>query len=404
MSRRAVLAVAGGLALVPRTVLARDGAMHFSAPPWSSYHSMERRQTEATRQLMPPEIPAPGTWREDMDHAHLAGLATAASLLDRPEDDPARQFVLTPGGLAALLSANSFAPVVSRDRMDETVVLFALRGCTVADPTQVGRPLEAVELTVSGLDYLTPRCVLGVWRRTEERIAVFAGSTVPNRHALGLQAAAFARGEGRGQVWRIANVLPTGRHEYTVGSHGGWQPAALRSADLAGRATIQPAMRSSSGSLAWRDLTLDPGVVLDNLHPALAPASDRYGAEFSSEGCLTLAEREPPARWSARPPDWQAFSTLGDLTPRPRRARRIHSLALLTGAEAWLAAQGEAAVRLRYGSRGPAVTALRETLRLPGGAVFDMPVLQRWLASGAAGPVAFAVDDPPGEAVVSLTS
>lgn len=389
ISRRTALAGAAGLALVPEKAMARDDHQRFSAPPWANYRSGERRQLEAARHLSPKVIPAETSWRDDMDHSHLADVGSVAALLDRPVDDAARRFVLTPEALAALLDANELGPIEAPWRLDATLVLFALRACTIVDPAQTGLPSDAVELSVAAIDHLRPQCVLGVWRRADNRLAVFSGSTVPNRHALTMQAAAFSRaGPGR-PVWRIANVLPTGRHEFTVGAHGGWQPTALRSAGLSGTATIQPALRSSTGLLAWRDLTLDPGAVLDNIHPAVTPAN-AHGASFSSEGCLTLAEREPPLRWSARPPDWHNFLNLAEVRHRPHRERRIHSLALLTGADAWQAAQGNAASRLRYGSRGPRVATLRHAMGLRSGDTFDAAMLHRWMTSGeGAAPVAF---------------
>lgn len=393
ISRRMALAGAVGVALVPTAVRASDGSHRFSAPPWASYPSVERRQVEAARLLTAEQVTAGISWRNDMDHSHLAGVEGVATLLDRPADDPARRFVLTPEILGVLLSANDLSPIESPRRMDATLVLFALRACTIVDQTQVGLPLEAVELSVTETDHLRPKCVLGVWRRADNRVAVFSGSTVPNRYALTLQAAAFVRAGAGGPVWRIANVLPTGRHDFTVGAHGGWQPTAFRSADLSGAATIQPALRSSTGQLAWRDLTLDAGTVLDNIHPAVTPA-DAHGAAFSSEGCLTLAERAPPLRWTARPPDWKTFLAMAEVRHRPNRERRIHSLALLTGAEAWLAAQGSAASRLRYGSRGPGVAALRQAMTMRGGDTFDAAMLHRWMTAGdGAAPVAFRNGD-----------
>lgn len=392
ISRRAVLAGVS-LGLIPDTGRAGDERRHFSPPPWANLRSIERRQAEAARRLAPNGVIAGTNWRDDMDHSHLADVRSIATVLDGPADDPARRFVLTPRILGALLAANDLAPIEAPRRMDGTLVLFALRACTIVDPAQVGLPLEAVELSVSETDHLRPRCVLGVWRRADDRLAVFSGSTVPNRHALTLQAAAFARAGAGRPVWRIANVLPTGRHDFTVGAHGEWQPTALRSAGLTGAAIIQPALRSSSGLLAWRDLTLDAGAVLDNIHPAVTPA-DAHGAAFSSEGCLTLAEREPPLRWTARPPDWQTFLALAEARRRPVRESRIHSLALLTGSDAWLAAEGNPAPRLRYGSRGPRVATLRQTMALPGGDTFDAAMLGRWMTTGeGAPPVAFPDGD-----------
>lgn len=396
ISRRAALSGAAGFALVPDKVMARDDHQRFSAPPWANYRSVERRQIEAARRLSPNVIAAVTSWRDDMDHSHMADDGNVATLLDQPVNDTAKRFVLTPEVLAALLDANELGPIEAPWRLDATLVLFALRACTIVDPGQTGLPLNAVELSVAEIDHLRPQCVLGVWRRSDNRIAVFSGSTVPNRHALTMQAAAFSRaGPGR-PVWRIANVLPTGRHEFTVGAHGGWQPTALRSASLSGIATIQPALRSSTGLLAWRDLTLDAGAVLDNVHPAVTPAN-AHGASFSSEGCLTLAERAPPLRWSARPPDWHNFLDLAEVRHRPHRERRIHSLALLTGADAWQAAQGNAVFRLRYGSRGPRVATLRHAMGLRAGDTFDAAMLHRWMTAGeGAAPVAFGEGDGHG--------
>lgn len=389
MSRRAVLAGAAGMALVPKPVRASDRSLRFSAPPWADYRSVERRQFEAARQLTPQAVTAGASWRNDMDHSHLADVGDAATLLDRPADDPARRFVLTPEVLGTLLSVNELTPIESPRRMDATLVLFALRACAVVDPARIGTPLDAVELSVVELDHLRPRCVLGVWHRIDNRIAVFSGSTVPNRHALALQASAFARAEAGGPVWRIANILPTGRHDFTVGSHGGWQPAALRSAGLNGVPIIQPALRSSTGRLNWQDLTLDAGAVLDNIHPAVTPV-DAHGAAFSSEGCMTLAERVPPLRWSARPPDWKTFAFMAEMRQRPVGERRIYSLALLTGADAWLAAWGSPAPRLRYGSRGPGVANLGQAMAMRAGDTFDVAMLHRWMTVGeGAAPVAF---------------
>lgn len=383
VTRRAALAGAAGALLVPAAANASGPSWRFAPPPWDAYRSGDQRNREAARLLPPGEVAAGARWRDDLDHSHLAAVKAAATLLDLPTEDPGRRFRLTPGALAVLLSANSMAPIETPRRMDGTLMLFALRGRVVADPAQIGLPLEAVDLSVAEVDHQSPRCVLGVWHRADSRIAVFAGSTVANRHAMALQARAFARARAGGPVWRIANVLPTGRHDFTVGDHGGWHPAALRGA------ARQPALRSSTGRLAWRDLTLDVAAVMDNIHPAKTP-EDPQGAAFSSYGCLTVAERRPPTTWSLQPPDWRTFATLADVRPHGR----VHGLALLTGGEAWLAVQGTPAPRLRYGSKGSHVTALRRAMGLAGGDAFDTAMLQRWLSAGAgAAPVVLREGD-----------
>lgn len=377
LTRRAALC--GAVLGLPSIAWAAPGAPVFGSPPWAGYRSPARRQTETRQHLSGPEPSlAAVAWRDDLDLFPLSGLAAAAKLLDRPAEDPVRAFRLTPKGVAALFAANALEPVETRERMDGDLMLFALRGCTLIDPAQTGVLAKAVDLSVQPVDHLSPRCVLGVWRQDLDRIAVFAGSTVPNRWAMAMQAAAFAR-PGH-TVWRMANVLATGRHDFIVGSHGGWEPAALVSANLRGQAVPQPAFRSRSGALRKADMVLDPVVVLDNVHPAVTP-NDPQGAAFSSEGCLTLAERTPPETWMARPPDWVMFSELARIRRQPARRRRLYGLVLLTGAEAWLAARGEAVERVRYGSRGPAVRSLLERSGLGAGDVMDMTAYARISAS-----------------------
>src|SRR6185436_8526174 len=55
-------------------------------------------------------------------------------------------------------------------------------------------------------------CVIGVYRRGTRQLAVFPGSTVPNRALMERQ-----RASGSGAT--IANLLPTGCYTYHVGQH-----------------------------------------------------------------------------------------------------------------------------------------------------------------------------------------
>lgn len=377
MTRRAALAAAALAA--PSFAWATPEVRVFAQPPWAGYRSSARRQLEAMQQLSASNLVVPATeWRADLDLSALADHPAAIKLLDRAEDDPARQFRLTTRSLAALFTANGLDPVEARERMDEQLILFALRGCILVDPAVTGLPVKEVALSVQPVDHVAPRCIIGAWHRDQRRIAVFSGSTVPNRWAMAMQAAAFAQ-PGR-TVWRMANVLATGRHDFIVGAHGGWQPSALISAGRDGRAIPQPAFRSKSGALAKAEMVLDPVVVLDNVHPALTPA-DPQGAAFSSEGCLTLAERTPPETWTRSPPDWTTFSGLARLRRLPARERKLHGLVLLTGAEAWMAANGQPVERVRYGSRGPAAEAARRALGFRSGDLIDLAAYARLSAS-----------------------
>lgn len=400
LSRRAILCGLGGAAASIASGTAAwarslPSPLRYGDPPWSGRGSAAWRLAEAQRHLgafLAPDLADPPGWREDADLAHLAAWDPAVDLLDAGQDDPAREFLLTPQALAALLDAGELE-AAARPLNGADLCLFALRGCVVVSPDDVGEALDRVRLKTVRTDHLRPRCVIVVWRRDADRVTVFSASTVPNRQALAFQAAAFGRASARqAPVWRVANTLAAGAHLFTQGRHGGWHPAALRAAALNGQAHRQPALRSLSGALKRGELTLDMAVVMDNVHPGSTPA-DAGGAEFSSEGCLTVCERRPVQGWSVNPPDWSAFSRLLGLDPRRRPAQQF-PLMLLTGAEAWLAANGAAAAALRYGAEGPRTRELRASLGLAPEGRFDAAVLERVLA--AHGAPAFLA--PPGPA------
>ncbi len=397
-SRRKILQGLAGAAAcaVAAPGQARVPVMRYAEPPWSGRGSAAERLAETRRRLgafLQSSPTLPHDWRENADLSHLAAHDQAASLLDSDENATSQEFLLTPQGLQALLDAGELEAAVHPVSADPDLCLFALRGCVAVSSDDVAQPRTEVRLRVARIDHLRPRCVIGLWRKGLGQITVFSASTVANRQAMGFQAAAFGRARAhQAPAWRVANTLAAGAHLFVQGRHGGWHPAALRAAALNGQAHRQPALRSLSGALRRDDLVLDMAVVMDNVHPGSTPSSTG-GAEFSSEGCLTVCERRPVQGWSVNPPDWTAFSRLLGLDPR-RRPQRQFPLMLLTGAEAWLAANGAAAPALRYGAEGPRTRELRASLGLAPEGRFDAAVLERVLA--AHGAPAFLA--PPGPA------
>lgn len=387
-SRRKVLQGLAGAAACALAApgQARDLVMRYAEPPWSGRGTPAERLAEARRRLgafLQPNPAVPQDWREDADLAHLAVHNQAAALLDSDEGTATREFLLTTHVLEALLEAGELEGAVYPVSADPGLCLFALRGCVPVSPDDVAEARSGVRLRVARIDHLRPRCVIGLWKKDQAQVIVFSASTVANRQAMDLQAAAFGRARAhQAPVWRVANTLAAGAHLFTQGRHGSWHPAALRSAALNGQAHRQPALRSLSGAVKRGDLVLDMAVVMDNVHPGLTP-SDPGGAAFSSEGCLTICERRPIPGWSANPPDWAVFSSLLRLDPR-RQPNRQFPLVLLTGAEGWLAANGASAPVLRYGAEGRRTGALRDSLGLPPQGRFDGAVLERVLAAQGA--------------------
>ena len=83
-------------------------------------------------------------------------------------------------------------------------VLFALRGCQIANNKQ-GLFSDSVQLQELSPNHKDYKDVLGMWRQSSDKLAVFEGSTVPNWYYMCIQA------EMGGHQ---ANMLPTGRYLY----------------------------------------------------------------------------------------------------------------------------------------------------------------------------------------------
>ncbi|MFC7738259.1 DNA/RNA non-specific endonuclease [Roseomonas sp. GCM10028921] len=290
----------------------------------------------ATRLAWAPDAESP-------DYAHLASLAAP----------PAMDFTLAGADLALLAAANGFA---IEEAPAGIPILFGLRGAAILrDHAAATEPV----LRDQRPDHLTPRCVMGVWDRATGRVAVFPGSTVPDRRAV--------------LAWQtkrtIGNLLATGLYRYVVGVHNG-RPGCflLRDGNGAKRVVV---VRRSSDNLAY-DLAdvADRCAPGDNIHPTFFSAP----VDFSSFGCQTVVGSADNAGTHRGP--WAEFRRAAGMTDGAAPAGRPYLYMLLTGREARLASllrrqglAGDAASvaglrRLRFGAHGAAVRRLQERLGL----------------------------------------
>ena len=218
------------------------------------FQELEPRSAPVNRATIKPfwfqkpegERPAPN-WPPDnisFDFAHIASLPNS----DQP-------FGLTSAVIQQLLSANSFRP-----DPQSTKVLFGLRGCTLVDKTDHLDWADAHQVRAIRPNHLDLRCVFGVWDRSNSRLALFKGSTVPNVDYMEKMIEGSMR----------SNMLPSGMHQYVVGPHNGVsQPAAfiqktplwvIRSKKTLGYA-------ANDAGIEWDDL--DGELPFDDLHAAI---------------------------------------------------------------------------------------------------------------------------------------
>jgi len=266
-------------------------------------------------------------------------------------------FHLDGGALRRLCAAAAFA-------VPETGMVFAaLRGTR---PVEGGgtdfAPGHAIE--ERPLDHQHLHCTIVQWLPAQGLLAVFRGSSVPNREAVA--EAMGANGVGTNKLasgWY--GLMPGGSdYRYVKGHHGFDRHLAFR---------------NESRLPVWRtadDLEYDghdrfevDQVVYDNLH--CARTEDEDGAWFSSNGCVVVAGR-PGLRLAANV-DYERGGWRKFLLNANGLAQQRFPLAVFEPGESARAIEDSPVELLRFGSTGPRVAALQEALIAAGFDTGEVP-------------------------------
>ena len=281
--------------------------------------------------------------------------------------EPGIRFKLTADDLQFLADLNSF-PVADAG---STPVLFGLRGCGIIEDND-GEFSEEVLLRDQRPDHNTTRCVMGVWDRAAKKIAVFEGSTVPDK----VYVAKWYEAQ------KIGNMLPTGLYGYIVGIHNG-RPGCfvLRSSPDVKRQVI--VRRSRNNMIYERADIVNKSRPGDNLHPTFSSGP----ADFGSAGCQVV-RGNANAEGNHRGP-WAKFRNLSGLKTATGKSGTPYTYMLLTGLEAMLAARArtdsatsipevrQSLMRLRFGSKDQKVARLQTFLGVPATGEFDVATAEK---------------------------
>jgi peptidoglycan hydrolase-like protein with peptidoglycan-binding domain len=155
----------------------------------------------------------------------------------------------------------------------EGMVFFGLRGCLPMDPEDYSFAASRC-LQVAEVNYVNPRCTIGQWLPAKKRLAVYPGSTCPNRDCV--------RG-ARGRGGEGANQLLTGYYTFVKGMHKVGKPSghqAFRQEEL--RVVLR---NVDDMDFDFEDRP-DPGNQADNLHCGFCASLNRG---YSSAGCQVVA-------------------------------------------------------------------------------------------------------------------
>jgi hypothetical protein len=275
-------------------------------------------------------------WAADADSPDYRHLGAAIDT--KPFDISGRTF-------KRLLAFNRFSV------LEDTKVVFALRGCTIdASVTTYVPTITVREVEPNHIDN---RCVMGVWDRSSDKLVAFQASTVPNWEYMERY---------RQDHSKRANMQSTGRFELVVGTH---RPKSKQRVQGALRNNAEMVVLRTQDNLSYttRDVW-DKTVPANNIHPGIVAVNTGSSTtpDYSSAGCQTIpgnsANDVPSGEWAA----FRGALGLNNTSPTADDGRKFPYV-LFTGREARLAMGGTPALeRLRHGSRGDDVRKLQEAL------------------------------------------
>ena len=327
-----------------RSVVRRYSYSADLAVPPLSADTIATLRAQAYWNVLPADRPSP-SWPVDAaapDYEHLSDFGNVAP-----------GFTLTAGVLKTLATRNAF-----KLNWRRPVTIFGLRGCRIADGADAKPWSTSHNLETLAPNHLQARCIIGVWRQSDDQLALFQASTVPA--VAHIYASLAEQGFG-------TSLLPTGLYSYSAGSHRADKPDRIQRGALllsGDQVVLRTAKELSFDALA--ETTAWTRGNVHNIHSAGKP--DRYdsaGCQVVPGGYAGPDRKKATGRWS----DFRVAAGLVDADGAPiaPEAKPTFQYMLLTGREAALAYQGGQAFakdyfRLRPGSTGGAVKKLQEKL------------------------------------------
>lgn len=198
---------------------------------------------------------------------------------------------------------------------NEPIILFAFRGCL---PKNLGKDNLNRSIQFKSVDqlrsvpvnYRNPRCTIGIWDRTLDKIALFPGSTLPSKDYVKQHPSSVS----------TLNVLCPGCYQLRKGIHPrnerGFQPHDALLMDGFGIVGV-PYINRTIASTGFSSRIANYDVVRpgDNLHagrmePSLKFYSSLLKLKYSSSGCITVAgQPEEYLKYNHDHTGWNSWTT-----------------------------------------------------------------------------------------------
>lgn len=198
----------------------------------------------------------------------------------------------------------------------DPIILFAFRGCLPKDYDKNILSDHAIhfkstdQLKRVSVNYLNPRCTIGIWDRVTDKIALFPGSTLPSKHYVKRHPSSAT----------TLNVLCPGCYQLRKGIHPrneqGFQPHQALLMDGFGIVGL-PQINNTSTSTGFSSRIANYDVVRagDNLHagrmePTHKSYSSLFKLKYSSSGCITVVgQPKEYLRYNHQHTAWNSWTT-----------------------------------------------------------------------------------------------
>jgi hypothetical protein len=251
---------------------------------------------------------------------------------------------ITSDHLRKLLRVNSYP------YSEINMMVFAIRGAMIAgnDANDFKFMHHIKEAT---LNYKNPRCIIGIWKPVENKIALFSASTVPNINFIKKQVIKKAK----------SNCMMSGYYSfYEKGFHNPSEMGRHQALRLATNIFLR---RSFDDFDFDNKDTVEVGNPNDNIHAAYC---DTVNGTYSSAGCQVIIGQPKCKRRNDKPNTghWKSFH---DYIYNSTQTQFDYALFRFIDFEAAVNA-GETPIqaRLRFGSKGNLVKNLQDKLKAKG--------------------------------------
>lgn len=231
-------------------------------------------------------------------------------------------------------------------------MVFGIRGAKPVSPA-FDTFKDAHSIEMSDVNYLNPKCIIGIWNPVQNTIALFPGSTVPHLKYI------KKHKEGTGK----ANSMMSGFYNfYEKGTHNPNPQHAHKALKLATNIVLR---RSNNDLVYGADDPIEVGNPHDNIHAAYC---DDITGNYSSAGCQVIVG-QPKCQQRGSLDNtgyWKKFHSViyTDATSQNHFNYSLFRYADIDAAAT--VGSGQMDARLRFGSKGNLVLALQEKLKSKG--------------------------------------